>query len=138
MIKKFSLILILLSLSSLAYAQVDYQNLNPNGLINSLISNFIEEIKLVSKPIKQASKNLFWILVPISIFLNGFKCIFAEGNIQTFFYALVKIILVIINIIFVILGYIYFYLIMEWRLRRLSSTLLYKLSIMKIMDHQSF
>ena len=95
MIKKFSLILILLSLSSLAYAQVDYQNLNPNGLINSLISNFIEEIKLVSKPIKQASKNLFWILVPISIFLNGFKCIFAEGNIQTFFYALVKIILVI-------------------------------------------
>ena len=54
MIKKFSLILILLSLSTLAYAQVDYQNLNPNGLINSLISNFIEEIKLVSKPIKQA------------------------------------------------------------------------------------
>ena len=97
MIKKFSLILILLSLSSLAYAQVDYQNLNPNGLINSLISNFIEEIKLVSKPIKQASKNLFWILVPISIFLNGFKCIFAEGNIQTFFYALVKIIVTIQN-----------------------------------------
>ena len=95
MIKKCALLLLLLSLSSFAYAQVDYQNLNPNGLINSLISNFIEEIKLVAKPIKQVSKNLFWILVPISIFLNGFKCIFAEGNIQTFFYALVKIILVI-------------------------------------------
>ena len=95
MIKKCALLLLLLSLSSFAYAQVDYQNLNPNGLINSLISNFIEEIKLVAKPIKQVSKNLFWILVPISIFLNGFKCIFAEGNIQTFFYALVKILLVI-------------------------------------------
>ena len=72
MIKKCALLLLLLSLSSFAYAQVDYQNLNPNGLINSLISNFIEEIKLVAKPIKQVSKNLFWILVPISIFLNGF------------------------------------------------------------------
>lgn len=86
------LFLLLLFVSSSVFAQ-EY-SLSAEGIINQLASDFINSISKSAAPIKTAANRLFWTLMPISLVMIGIKCIFKDGNIQTFFYEFVKLLLI--------------------------------------------
>lgn len=65
--------------------------LSPDGLLNSLTHEFIDNAKQNAIPIKNAASRLFWILVPIALVVSGIKNIFKDGNIQSFFFDVVMI-----------------------------------------------
>ncbi len=84
---KLTLFIVFLSVN-----QVYAVELNANGILNSLISEFILCVNESAGPIHQAAVRLFWILVPISVVISGIKNLF-NGNIQDFFFSLVTTII---------------------------------------------
>ncbi|MGN1281198.1 MAG: P-type conjugative transfer protein TrbL [Succinivibrio sp.] len=86
------LLLLLLVICPCVFAQ-EY-SLSPEGIINNLATDFIGSISKSAAPIKSAANRLFWTLMPISLVLIGIRCIFKDGNIQLFFYELVKLLII--------------------------------------------
>ena len=79
------LLLLLLFISGSAAAAVE---LNADGILNSLIDEFVSCVNDSAGPIHQAAKRLFWFLVPISLVLTGIRCAF-NGDMSDFFLSLV-------------------------------------------------
>lgn len=69
--------------------------LNKDLVLDSLIKDYIEGLMHFHEPIKQAAKQLFYILCSISFVLSGINMIFETGSVQSFFAFFVKQILII-------------------------------------------
>ncbi len=83
-----SLILILWDNVCMADTLYESMNSQQDGMLNSLTRSFINLVERTTEPLKQASRRLFFILLPITIVLCGIRTIFMDGTVQTFFYEL--------------------------------------------------
>lgn len=66
--------------------------LNADGILNSLIEEFVSCVNDSSVPIHQAAMRLFWLLVPINLVMTGIRCVF-NGDFSDFFLSLVTSVL---------------------------------------------
>ncbi len=86
-----SIILILWDNVCSADTLYEAMNSNHEGMLNTLTRSFVSQVAETTEPIKQASRRLFFILLPISIVLCGIRTVFMDGTVQTFFYELVML-----------------------------------------------
>ncbi|WP_281072546.1 type IV secretion system protein [Succinivibrio dextrinosolvens] len=66
--------------------------LNADGILNSLIDEFVSCVNDSAGPIHQAAMRLFWLLVPINLVISGIRCVF-NGDFSDFFFSLVTSVL---------------------------------------------
>lgn len=66
--------------------------LNADGILNSLIDEFVSCVNDSAGPIHQAAMRLFWLLVPINLVMSGIRCVFS-GDFSDFFFSLVTSVL---------------------------------------------
>ena len=76
------------------YAQA-FDLLQKDQVLNVLIKDYIDGLMSFHEPIKQAAKQLFYILCTISFVVSGINMIFENGSVQSFFAFFVKQILII-------------------------------------------
>lgn len=62
--------------------------LNADGILNSLIDEFVLCVNDSAVPIHKAAMRLFWFLVPMSMVMTGIRCAF-NGDMSEFFFSLV-------------------------------------------------
>ena len=66
--------------------------LNADGILNSLIDEFVSCVNDSAGPIHQAAMRLFWLLVPINLVMTGIRCVFS-GDFSDLFFSLVTSVL---------------------------------------------
>lgn len=66
--------------------------LNSDGILNSLVDEFVSCVNESAVPIHQAALRLFWILVPMNLIFCGIRSAF-NGDLSDFFFSLVTCVL---------------------------------------------
>lgn len=80
-----TLLILLIFISGPATASVE---LSADGILNSLIDEFVSCVNDSAVPIHQAAMRLFWFLVPMSLVMTGIRCAF-NGDMSELFLSLV-------------------------------------------------